>query len=84
MFYIYLLIFVLLLIAFFDLYWILRLIVTRLLSKVRGRNNCSGGTPSVRCFLAKTITRCCQVSLWMVKESSFLFAGQLTSIISST
>ena len=38
MFFIYLLIFVLLLIAFFDLYWILRLIVTRLLSKVmRGR-----------------------------------------------
>ena len=91
MFFIYLLIFVLLLIAFFDLYWILRLIVTRLLSKVRGRNNCSAGTPSVRCFLAKTrnpwqcsITRCCQVSLWMVKESSFLFAGQLTSIIFST
>ena len=37
MFYIYLLIFLLLLIAFFDLYWILRLIVTRLLSMVRGR-----------------------------------------------
>jgi acyl-CoA thioesterase FadM len=32
--YIYLLIFVLLVIAFFDLYWILRLIMTRLLSKV--------------------------------------------------
>ena len=32
--YIYLLIFVLLLIAFFDVYWILRLILTRLLSKV--------------------------------------------------
>jgi len=32
--YIYLLIFVLLVIAFFDLYWILRLILTRLLSKV--------------------------------------------------
>ena len=31
--YIYLLIFVLLVIAFFDLYWILRLIMTRLLSK---------------------------------------------------
>ena len=32
--YIYLLVFVLLVIAFFDLYWILRLILTRLLSKV--------------------------------------------------
>lgn len=32
--YIYLLIFVLLVIAFFDVYWILRLILTRLLSKV--------------------------------------------------
>ena len=32
--YIYILIFVLLVIAFFDVYWILRLILTRLLSKV--------------------------------------------------
>jgi len=32
--YIYLLFFVLLVIAFFDIYWIIRLAVTRLLSKV--------------------------------------------------
>lgn len=32
--YIYLLLFVLLVIAFFDIYWIIRLAVTRLLSKV--------------------------------------------------
>ena len=34
MYNIYLLLFVLLVIAFFDIYWILRLAVTRLLSKV--------------------------------------------------